>query len=147
MFLKKIIINLSVFIFMSTMCFALDPVEKRLDPRLKILYRAQKQEISLSEVQAKEVVSRLSGLKWKEKQQPFLMPILVKYAGDKSRLAEYGLQVQTRVGNIFSGVLAADALTEFMKLPGIHYLQLSQRMKAYLDTASKSEARSPVKYE
>ncbi|MFC1852510.1 S8 family serine peptidase [candidate division CSSED10-310 bacterium] len=75
------------------------------------------------------------------------MPVLVKYAGDESRLADHGLQVQTKVGNIFSGVLAADALTEFMKLPGIHYVQLSQRMNAYLDTASKSEARSPVKYE
>ncbi|MFC1851239.1 S8 family serine peptidase [candidate division CSSED10-310 bacterium] len=136
---KKIIISISALIFVSTLCFAQDPIERKLDPRLKILYRAQKKEIRKSVTQAKEVVRRLALLKVKDDTQPLKIPVLVKYLGDKNRLKAYGLRVQAKTGAIYSGVLSADYLLEFMKLPGIHYVQLSQHMKAYQDQARRSD--------
>ncbi len=104
--------------------------ERRLDARLKLLQRAQRGAVELSPGRALEVVSRFGGPRRGFVREDAFLLLLVKYPGDRSRLETAGFRIQSQLGSIYTGTLAADRLSDLLKLSDLHFVQLSQEMHA-----------------
>lgn len=118
-----------------------DSVESRVDTPLKLLLRARPGAASLARLsvdRAQETVRRLAGRSSTSKATSAeaamgvsaRLLVLVKYVGDAQALEATGFRIEGRISTIYTGTIKEDRLAELAGLPGVVFVQLSQRLSA-----------------
>jgi len=134
-----------------------ESAERRLDPELKLLYRAQRAERGVSATapagvrasdplgseRALEVVRRVRGGGSRSsgdvssevppsKGEPVeeRLRLLVRSAGEATDLESVGFRVQARIGPIYTGTLPVSRLSDLAELEGVEYVQSSHELRA-----------------
>jgi photosystem II stability/assembly factor-like uncharacterized protein len=126
--------------------------ERRLDPGLKLLYRAQSGAMSgtraaarqvVSQAKAEEIVNRLRAPADAKTQPPSRLLVLLRYEGDERLLTDLGFDMQARIGSVFAGVLDPERLKELADLPGLVSAELSRPMRGLAFSEPVSEGIDP----
>ncbi|MEO6196155.1 MAG: hypothetical protein ABIS20_24300, partial [Thermoanaerobaculia bacterium] len=122
----------TTFLLVGTAVFAAGPSreERRLDPALKLLLRAQapagteKNAVPspISHQDAAEISRRLGA----SASSPSSLLLVVRFTGDERELAEAGFDVQTQIGNVFTGTIDADRLGDLANLAGVVFIEPSR---------------------
>jgi len=101
--------------------------ERKMDPALRLLYRAAKENDTATLDRAAALHQRVHKKKEKaekKKTRPRL-ELLVRYGGPQGELESAGFRVQAKVGEIFTGTVAVEDLVRLAELPNIGVLQSS----------------------
>lgn len=70
-----------------------------------------------------------------------LLTLLVKFTGDPELLERAGFRVQARIGSIYTGTLAMNHLEALANVPGVRFIQSSQKAFAYQQGAANASMR------
>ena len=114
--------------------------ERRLDPGLRLLYRAQATGASrsgpaaarqaISREKASAIVERLRAAAG-ARTPPSRLLLVLRYEGDEHRLAEAGFEVQARIGSVYAGALDPERLGALAALPGLVSAELSRPLRGF----------------
>ncbi len=115
--------------------FAQDPklIERRLDVPLKMLHRAENPSTDRpapSRDAAQRVLQRFQALPGKGLSGNPDMTLLVKFGGARAELEKAGFRVQSHAGQIFTGVVSAEVVSQLATLPGVMFVQTDRRLLA-----------------
>ncbi len=111
--------------------------EERLDPALKLVYRAQTLGTSKSrggEPVGKERSLELVGLLRQGRADAPLstsLLLVLQYTGEERRLKEVGFEVQAQVGTVYSGTLKPERLPDLAALPGVSFVEVSRPLRPF----------------
>jgi photosystem II stability/assembly factor-like uncharacterized protein len=144
-------------LFLS-LSFAVDPAgalsPDRLDPLLQALHQAQtggeapKRSIGspqlLTSEGALDVIASFQGSPKHLGGSHQKLNILLGFDGRQDSLTAAGLDVVSKIGSVYAGVLDAARLSDLLDVRGIRYVQLSQRLTAAREPLSPNEADAPA---
>lgn len=124
-------------------------VERRMDPSLRLLYRAAKGKAGMSLARATEIHERIHK-KGKAKGNKNALPtlsssrlqLLVRYAGPASDLEAAGFDVEAKVGDVFTGTVTTDRLAVLAELPQIRLLQSSTTLSSDVPKSTEGTSSS-----
>jgi subtilase family protein len=110
--------------------------ERRLDPALKLLLRAQTAAGADKKATAPPIsrqdaveIGRHLGTPAAESSSSLLL--VVRFVGDERQLAEAGFDVHSRIGSVYTGTLTSSRLGELAALPGIVFIEPSRPMRPF----------------
>ncbi len=135
-------ILISILVGFSIAWGSVASAQDRFDPLLRVLHRAQtKPQISDSSgkknsgsvaLSAEEALDLIGAIQVRAKHKHRLTPqklnLLLEFHGDESELAGAGVDVLSKVGAVYAGVLDAARLGELLGVRGFRYAQLSHRL-------------------
>jgi photosystem II stability/assembly factor-like uncharacterized protein len=105
----------------------IDKVEERLDTSLRLLRRQHTD--ANRRASRPDILRRLRGDSG-DVAEPVL-PVLIKHTGDASQLEAAGFCVQARLGTIFTGTVSRASLEDVAAVPGVRFVQSSQKAFAH----------------
>jgi photosystem II stability/assembly factor-like uncharacterized protein len=117
--------------------------ERRLDTALKLLFRAQAAATGtdknaapppISRQDATEIVRHLGAAGASASS----LLLVVRFAGDERRLAEAGFEIQSHIGNVYTGTLNAVRLGDLAALPGIIFIEPSRPLRTFRGRVAES---------
>ena len=118
----------------SALGWAGDGSDRRVDPLLRVFQRSQERVAGpggerLTAARAVELLGRVRGARpGAEARGVPRLSLLVRYNGEPGFLEEAGFRVQSRLGSIYTGTVEAERLEGLLAVPGVLFVQLSQRI-------------------
>jgi photosystem II stability/assembly factor-like uncharacterized protein len=144
--MQRLLVGLTVVAILHGSAECSDLVERKLDPALKLLYRAQVEVAKSGSPRIEEGMDVVTLFQRQTRAAASVTPLrlIVRFHGEEAALEAAGFHIQARLGEIYTGSVEPRSLHALAELEDIQVVNLSQPMHALMQPASRWSVAFPT---